>query len=294
MTDASNPIGPAVEGYVQWWLQRLRDEFTVMPRFAYHQPLDYNLTTFPPEFEPAIVRPGEPVALPPPAERMGYSADDDEYLNWGRYDHDLILRRIEAHDGGLKQGAGIMDFGCSSGRVLRHFHREHEERGWKLLGVDIQARPIEWMRQNFPQHFAVFVGTVLPHLPLEDNSLDYIFGFSVFTHIKFLWDTWLLELRRVLKPGGLLLQTIHAEVAWRYYYEHRDEEFIRTGQPEAVRAAAEMNLPFLYHGDIGVSQVFWKREVARQYWGRYFEVLEIYDPAARYSFQDMIVCRKAG
>jgi SAM-dependent methyltransferase len=293
MSDSqNNPITPEITAYVEAAMQRLRNEFTVMPRFGYHQPLDYHVTTFPPSFDPPIAYPGDPLPLPPVAERMGYSPEDKLYLEWGLYDHDLILSRIDVHAPGRKDGARILDFGCSSGRVLRHFHREHEELGWKLLGVDIQARPIEWMRQHFPSYFEVFVGTALPHLPLEDNSVDYIFGFSVFTHVKFLWDNWLLELRRVLKPGGLLLQTIQAETAWRYYYEHRDEEFIRIGQPEVVRSNPEMNQAFLYHGDIGVSQVFWKRETAREYWGRYLQVLEVYEPAEQYSFQDMIVCKK--
>jgi SAM-dependent methyltransferase len=289
MTEPNRPVDAE---YVEHALQRLRKELTVMPRFAYHQPLDYRITTFPPDFDPPIAFSDEPLPLPPVAERMGYAADDETYLKWGRYDHDLVLNRIDAHAPGLKEGATILDFGCSSGRVLRHFFREHHSLGWKLLGVDIQARPIEWMRQHFPQQFEVFVGTLLPHLPFEDRSIDFIFGFSVFTHIKFLWDNWLLELRRVLKPSGLLLQTVHAEAAWRYYFEHRNESSIRANLPEIICKSPEMNMPFLYDGDIAVSQVFWQRETARRYWARYFEVVEIYDPAAQYSFQDMIVCRK--
>ena len=107
-----------------------------------------------------------------------------------------------------------------------------------------------------------------------------------------MWDAWLLELRRILKPGGLLLQTIHAEPAWRYYYSQREDQHIRTHLPPEVWTKPEMDVDFLYHGDVVVSQVFWKREVARQFWGRYFDVLQVYPPAELNSFQDMLVCRK--
>ena len=280
-----------VDELIEQAIRRIYSEFTVMPRYGYHQPLDYERTTLPPDFEAPIFYRDEPLPLPPVRERMGYAADDDFYLEWGRYDRDLVIARIEVHSPGPKHGATILDFGCSSGRVLRHFHREHEQFGWRLLGVDIQARPIEWMRQHFPSYFEVVVGTVLPHLPYEDNSIDYIYGFSVFTHIKFLWDNWLLELRRILKPGGLLLQTFHAEAAWKFYHQHRNEEIFQH-LPEETRQSPEMNVPFLYHGDIASSQIFWQRETARQYWGRYLDVLAIYDPSAKHSFQDMIVCKK--
>ena len=136
----------------------LRAELTVMPRFCYHQPLDYNLTTLPPAFEPPVHVQGVSLPLPSVPDRMGYSADNAEYLNWGKFDHDLIVQRIEAHGGKFGPNTAVMDFGCSSGRVLRHFDLERAASGTELIGVDVQARPIEWMRQHFPPHFKVFHG----------------------------------------------------------------------------------------------------------------------------------------
>lgn len=262
-----------------------------MPRFGYHQPLDYELETRPPAFEPSVMVAGEDLPVPPPYDRYGYCPEDPQaYLRWGLKDHDLILQVI-ASNRGLARDLRLLDFGCSSGRVLRHFEKEHESLGWLLHGVDVQARPIEWMRQYFPQHFQVYTGSVMPHLPFADASFDVIYGFSVFTHIKYLWDAWLLELKRVLRPGGLLIQTIHAEHAWRHYHHDRDKDYVRSNLPQKEFAKSEMDLDYFYYGDIAVSQVFWKREIARKYWGRYFDVLEIRDPPEN-SFQDWMVCRK--
>ena len=272
-------------------IELVRNEYTVMPRFGYHQPLDYDRETWPPRFEPYTTVPGEAIPIPPAYDRYGYSPNDSaDYLRWGRADHDLIVKTA-GEFGGIEMGAHILDFGCSSGRVLRHFETEHQSSRWVLHGVDVQARPIEWMRQFFPQHFQVYTGTVLPHLPFPDEYFDLIYGFSVFTHIKYLWDAWLLELRRVLKAGGLLIQTIHAEEAWTHYHKNRNEEYVRTGLPKSMLSRREMDVDFFYFGDIAVSQVFWKRETARKYWGRYFEVLDLRKPPER-SFQDWIICRK--
>jgi len=55
----------------------------------------------------------------------------------------------------------------------------------------------------------------------------------------------------------------------------------------------EMPHDYFYYGDMSVSQVFWKREVARTYWGRYFTILDVLAPPGERSFQDWMVCKKA-
>lgn len=272
-------------------LALLRAEYTVMPRFGFHQPLDYHVQTTPPDFLPPVWISGVELPLPPPPERMGYPADDALYLEWGKFDHDLVVAQVQQRLG-LNTGTRILDFGCSSGRVLRHFWEERTNLNWELTGVDIQARPIEWMRLNFPRDFCVYVGNALPHLPFEDNSFEVIYGFSIFTHIKYQWDAWLLELRRVLKPGGLLIQTIHTEHAWDFYRNHKSESWVRDSLPPAVWNSDQMSVPYFYHGDIAVSQIFWQREVARAFWGRYLTVLDVIPPPQKFSFQDWIVCQK--
>lgn len=268
------------------------DSFTVMPRFAFHQPLDYRDTTLPPDFDRPILVNGETLPVPAGADRFGYSVNDTgEYLRWGKVDHELLLDRIDKHYGEAAD-LHIMDFGCSSGRVLRHFQIEHEARNWTLYGTDLQARAIEWMRRNFPPHYQIFTSSLMPRIPLPDNSLDVIYGISVFTHIKYHWDSWLMELKRVLRPGGLLIQTVQTENAWKFYHMHRRESWVRESQPRRVIDVENMDADYVYHGDIRVSQVFWKRKIVAEFWGRYFRILEIEEPPEK-SFQDWVICQKA-
>jgi len=279
------PFGEAVK-------TAMRAEYTVMPRFGFHQPLDYDQVTLPAQFDPVIKSDLSSLLLPGGKDRFGYSPDDDEnYLRWGRQDHDLVISAIEKWRGKIG-GVSILDFGCSSGRVLRHFEEERLVAGWQLYGCDIQARAVEWMRRYLPQHFNVITSSTLPHLPYEDKTFDVIYGFSVFTHVKYQWDAWLMELRRILKPGGLLIQTIHAETAWSFYHNQKHESWVRESQCPRVYDTPEMDVDYLYYGDACVSQVFWKKDIAVDFWGRYFKVLE-FAPPPKHSFQDWIICQKS-
>lgn len=269
----------------------VRAEFTSLPRFAYHLPLDFDEQTLPPRFDPAVMMPGEPLPLPPVAERHGHTVTDEEYLEWGRYEKDILLGFMGDVLPSL-DNLSIMDFGCSSGRVLRHFYADAGPRNWKLTGVDVSARRIEWMRRNFPQEIQVYTGSALPILPFESNSFDVIYGMSVFTHIKYLWDTWLLELRRVLKPGGMLIQSIHTEHAWRFFAEHRKEPWARAALGPMIIHHAELPEDFVYFGDLEKNQVFWKKDIAVEFWGRYLRDVRVLPPPERYSYQSWIIGQK--
>ncbi len=278
---------------VERTLSMVRHEYTVMPRFGFHQPLDYYLDTPPISFEKPLKIKDVELLVPASEDRMGYSPEDaTEYLRWGLYDKNLVKNQIDKYIDD-KDGLSILDFGCSSGRVLRHFYSESKLQKWELYGVDIQAKPIQWIREFMPPEFCVYTGSTIPVLPFPDNHFDVIYGFSIFTHIKFNWDMWLLELRRVLKPGGLLIQTIHTENAWRFYYDNRDAPWVFNNHSAEMLKTRDMPFTYFYYGDMNVSQVFWRRDIAREYWGRYFKVLDLIEPPSERSFQDWIICRKS-
>ena len=276
---------------VQRALEAVRSEYTLLPRFAYHLPLDYEDQTVPPQFEPPVWVEGEALPLPPPHERHGHSVSDADYLEWGRYEKDVLLGYMRDGLPSL-DGLSIMDFGCSSGRILRHFYTEGKHQHWKLTGVDVSARRIEWMRRHFPQDIQVYTGSFLPSMPFESNSFDVIYGMSVFTHIKYLWDFWLLELRRILKPGGMLIQSIHTEHAWKYFVEHSNEAWARDSLGSMIVDHPEMPADFVYYGNLDKNQVFWRKNIAMSFWGRYFRDVKVFAPPERYSYQNWVVALK--
>ena len=75
-------------------------------------------------------------------------------------------------------------------------------------GVDINASAIYWCQRHLNPPFKFVTATTFPHLPFEDSSFDLIYAGSVFTHITDLADGWLLELRRIVRPGGKLYLSV--------------------------------------------------------------------------------------
>ena len=270
-------------------IEQLRHDL-LMPKYLYTSPMDYSTESWPPVYDDSIRLPDVELPIPPARARPGYSPDDDQlYLQWGKDDHDFILSLIEKH-GGLRQGMSILDWGCSSGRVLRHFYSEYKSLGWQLHGTDIQAYLVEWIRQNFPQEIAVICASTVPHLPYKDESLDVIYGISVFTHTKYLWDAWLAEFKRVLKPGGLCIQTVQCEEAWRFYHENRHLDWVRNGHPDIMLREPEMTASYFLYGDAFISQTFFKGDVIKRYWGRIMEIVDFLPPQKR-QYQNWIVLR---
>jgi SAM-dependent methyltransferase len=144
--------------------------------------------------------------VPPPHLLLGHR-DAAQFLNWGEQHFSSMVRILQRTGYRLAGGQRILDFGCGSGRMIRWLSSFAD--GGEIWGVDIRAEHILWCKHNLQPPFHFAVTTIVPHLPFEDRSFDLIYAGSVFTHIDDLVDTWLLELRRVLKPGGRLYLTIH-------------------------------------------------------------------------------------
>lgn len=172
-----------------------------------------------------------PVPAPPDREHY-YAASDLAYWLSGLADLALVLDAVHRHgDGGRR--AALLDLGCASGRVVRHVPALAP--GLAAFGVDIGLTGVAWARRWLPPAITVAQGTVLPHLPFADGELDVVYAGSVFTHIGDFEEAWLLELRRVLRPGGIAVLTIHPERIWA---EARDPEHVLarivTGAPHRL------------------------------------------------------------
>ena len=110
---------------------------------------------------------------------------------------DLLAREV----GGL---GPICDLGCGPGQIARYLHRQ----GVDTLGVDLSPRMVaEAQRLNPEIHF--HQGDMLS-LPDADNSWGGIAAFYCIIHIpRDQIVEALREMKRVLKPAGVLLVTFH-------------------------------------------------------------------------------------
>ncbi len=149
-----------------------------------------------------------PDGLPvPPAVlrmRVAGTGDYDWFLKGGERAEAGIRAALARHGAVPERFGAMLDFGCGCGRVVRR---------WNALtgvqGCDLSAEAIAWCRANLPfGEFATNSGK--PSLRYPDTAFDFVYALSVFTHLAAgLQGAWMQELRRVLRPGGLLLITTH-------------------------------------------------------------------------------------
>ncbi len=99
----------------------------------------------------------------------------------------------------------MLDFGCGTGKLLRHLLDEAERS--EIYGCDIDEPSVKWLEENLSPPLRVFTCSEEPGLDLPDGYLDLALAMSVFTHLTDHWAGWLIELHRMLKPGGQLIAT---------------------------------------------------------------------------------------
>jgi SAM-dependent methyltransferase len=228
------------------------------------------------------------LALPPADLTMGYGAGDlDYYLRLGRQSHEHLLGFLDRHQVSLDAGDAMLDWGCASGRVLRFF-TEEARRGCEVWGGDVHAPSIEWARAHLSPPFRFFNCSSLPHLPFPDGTFKFIYALSVMTHIVALRDLWLLEIKRVLQPGGCAVLTIHDENTWQC--------FARNGMPDWMprELRTETHLPGecvdIQGSTWDQTYTFFHSDYVRRAWGQYFRVAEIAPEADCY--QAAVVLRR--
>lgn len=123
--------------------------------------------------------------------------EQDGELNAGiKYLYDQALLHISNR---IPIGT-LLDVGCAMG----HFIRFARERGWKVEGVECSPYACDYARQNFG--LPVYTACDLRDAQLEDDHFDACSLIEVIEHLP---DprTTIVEVFRVLKPGGVLYLT---------------------------------------------------------------------------------------
>jgi SAM-dependent methyltransferase len=103
---------------------------------------------------------------------------------------------------GLRGGMSLLDLGCGSGRLA---HALGSRVALDYLGLDVVPELLAYARTRCPPDFRFQLNTQLT-FPAEAGSFDMGCAFSVFTHLLHEESfSYVQEMRRVLKPGGLLV-----------------------------------------------------------------------------------------
>ncbi len=230
--------------------------------------------------------------LPTTEQREGYyGANHFNYWASGLRDYCQLLDWLDANS--IARGA-LLDIGCASGRLIRHVHGQADFN--KVTGCDINRAHVDWMGLHLPSTICAFQNTSLPTLPLPDSSVDVITAFSVFTHIECFDTTWLMEFRRILRPGGIAWLTIHGDRTWRDIAPTWPLHAALTAHPDYPGYASSRVLPkerlvFRWLSERSYSaNVFYRETYIRRVWGRILPFRDIF-PALPF-FQDIVVLQK--
>ncbi len=229
--------------------------------------------------------------LPETKDREGYFGNRHfNYWLSGLRDRHNLLKAVRKYRVRLRS---YLDIGCASGRVIRHFACNDPQI--KVYGCDINRMHVEWVQRYLPKHIIAFQNTALPILPLPDSSIDLVSAFSVFTHIETFEMAWLMEIRRILRPGGMAWISVHTEHTWEQMRETWPLYRALRNHPEFQKYKGKPmekdRLVFRWRSDKSYSSnVFYRTDYIRSLWGRLFEVKEIRHRHPR--FQDVVILKK--
>ena len=239
----------------------------------------------------------DPHPIPCLRDREGYSPESDEkYWLSGLADHFKLMNVAEEHGTKVRS---YFDFGCATGRVLRHFACQSNVP--EIWGSDINARHARWLSEFMPRSVKPIANHCIPTLPIADNSIDLISAFSVFTHIDTFEVCWLAELARCLRPDGIAYLTVHNENTWFRLRKDRDNPNIRLlnqlrkMDPETdeklMKPLADTRTVYR-HTTLGPYRalVFHSNNYLRRVWGRFFKILEL--KPSYHARQTVLVLRK--
>jgi SAM-dependent methyltransferase len=225
------------------------------------------------------------VELPlPPPELAAYVAacsEDDAIGLYVEHGAALAANLVSRFPAGLDlAGRRVLDFGCGSGRFLRHLI--NAGTGATFDGADIDAPCIDWLARHLPPPHAAFRNQPDPPLDRPDGHYALIYATSVFTHLTDSWAAWLCELHRLLDDDGVLIATVIDEAGGPYFDEDPwDDERIGMlvlgpGRPWSAGG------PMVLHSE------WW----VRAHWGRAFEILAFHPGAGTVFRQAVVVMRK--
>jgi len=120
------------------------------------------------------------------------------FQTFGRYQRQLLQQQ------GLSEQGTLLDLGCGAGRLA------HALRDLPLhyVGIDVVQELLDYAAEICQRPDWHFIKSTDLTIPLQDDSVDMVCAFSLFTHLLHEETyAYLAEARRVLKPGGKIVFT---------------------------------------------------------------------------------------
>lgn len=221
--------------------------------------------------------PQPPIAL---QERVGGSKD---FIQIGVQLTSLLITRIVKFKPDF-QSAIILDWGCGCGRVISQMRKFAPPEN--LYGCDVDSVAVDWDKENIfgPKFTRV---EPYPPTPYANCSFDIVYGMSVFTHLdEETQILWLRELKRITRPGAILLLSVIGEkLRSTNMPASLEKQFTEKGFAAFVPSYSDMLSEFSHQGYY--KEAYHSLDYISTKWSRYFDVLEYVET----KHQDIVILR---
>lgn len=216
--------------------------------------------------------------------RVWGDTDIGSFLWSGEHCSKDIRRALAMIGRDVQSFHNILDFGSGCGRIFMFLENDLKLSHFQATDIDKDA--IAWCSANYNYKFSV--NNHNPPLDYSSKEFDLILAIAVFRHFNEDHQfAWMKELKRILKPGGILLASVHGSFCWNKFPEEETEVLNKRGflhkslkdpyfksvYPEWYQAT--------YHSEAYIQ---------KQY-SKYFKILE-YIPQGIENETDLIVMQK--
>ena len=166
-------------------------------------------------------------------------------------------------------------------------HWLHGRRRPQVFGCDVDRQAIAWCRAHL-RGGAFAVTPFDPPTSYPDGYFDAITGYSVFSHLdRAAQRAWLVEMRRVLAPGGVFVASVHGPAAARFVFHRRTSQILADGIHD--KTVDPMLTGVLPEG--AYWSTYQTEDYTRRVFGKYFEVVEYVERGIG-NLQDLVVLRR--
>ncbi len=227
-----------------------------------------------------------PIPPEPLRFRVHGPAPDDEgasFLDVGQRCAQDLVGALAGAGYQLNEFKNILDFGVGCGRTLRWLAPLAPNSNFH--GADIDHEAIAWCRAHL-RPATCTVNGARPPLSYRNGQFDLVYAISVLTHLNESYQFhWLAELRRIARPGALVIVTLHGDPLFGHI-------------PEPLRPQAET------HGFVFVESGYWRdifpewyqnsfhsRAYVAKWYPRFFRVLA-HRPQGLAGHQDIVLLQR--
>ena len=111
----------------------------------------------------------------------------------------FVTERIPYFQAAIGSGKRVLDLGCRSGALTRHFLEGNE-----VVGLDVDRAALD---KAAKLGIEPVLANVEELLPFPDASFDAVVAGELLEHLRFP-DAVVAEARRVLRPGGVVVGSV--------------------------------------------------------------------------------------